>query len=120
MSSPTGGGSPRKSKGAPTTNKTPPLSLHDALPISMKRSIVLVAAAIVVVLLGGGVWHVIADRRAQQEELQRAAAQRVPAPLQFGADEVLLVQRHSLSLGVPVSGALRALNSAMGKARGGG
>ncbi|ABM58094.1 efflux RND transporter periplasmic adaptor subunit [Verminephrobacter eiseniae] len=86
----------------------------------MKRSIVLVAAAIVVVLLGGGVWHVIADRRAQQEELQRAAAQRVPAPLQFGADEVLLVQRHSLSLGVPVSGALRALNSAMVKARVGG
>ncbi|MCW5237036.1 efflux RND transporter periplasmic adaptor subunit [Verminephrobacter eiseniae] len=86
----------------------------------MKRSIVLVAAAIVVVLLGGGVWHVIADRQAQQEALQRAAAQRVPAPLQFGADEVLLVQRHSLSLGVPVSGALRALNSAMVKARVGG
>src|SRR6218665_1144817 len=83
----------------------------------MKRSIVLVAAAIVVVLLGGGVWHAIADRRAQQEGMEKAAAQRVPAPLQFGADEVLLVQRHSLSLGVPVSGALRALDSAMVKAR---
>src|SRR6218665_3134722 len=83
-------------------------SLRPCPDLTMKRSIVLVAAAIVVVLLGGGVWHAIADRRAQQEELQRAAAQRVPAPLQFGADEVLLVQRHSLSLGVPGSGAVRA------------
>lgn len=78
------------------------------------------AAAIVVVLVGAGGWRAMAARQAQQKALNEAATQRADAPLQLGADEVLVVQPQSLSLGVPVSGSLRAVDSAMVKARVGG
>ena len=78
------------------------------------------AAAIAVVLVGSGVWRAMAARQAQQKALSEATAQRVAAPLQLGADEVLRVMQVNLPLGVPVSGALRAVDSAMVKARVGG
>ena len=86
----------------------------------MKRWIPWMAAAIVVVLVGAGGWRAIAARQAQQKTLSEAATQRAEAPLQLGADEVLTVQQQSLTLGVPVSGSLRAVDSAMVKARVGG
>eukprot|EP01037_Dinobryon_pediforme_P006732 gene6732-6805_t len=75
------------------------------------------AAAVVVVLLGGGVWRAMAARQAQQKALAEASTQRAEAPLQLAADEVITVQSSQLSLGVPVSGSLRAVDSAMVKAR---
>lgn len=86
----------------------------------MKRWIPWMAAAIAVVLVGSGVWRAMAARQAQQKALSEATAQRVATPLQLGADEVLPVAQVNLSLGVPVSGALRAVDSAMVKARVGG
>ena len=86
----------------------------------MKRWIPWMAAAIAVVLVGSGVWRAMAARQAQQKALGEATAQRVAAPLQLGADEVLRVMQVNLPLGVPVSGALRAVDSAMVKARVGG
>lgn len=83
----------------------------------MKRWIPWMAAAIVVVLLGGGVWRAMAARQAQQKALAEASTQRAQAPLQLAADEVVTVQSSQLSLGVPVSGSLRAVDSAMVKAR---
>ena len=83
----------------------------------MKRWIPWMAAAIVVVLLGGGVWRAMAARQAQQKALAEASTQRAEAPLQLAADEVVTVQSSQLSLGVPVSGSLRAVDSAMVKAR---
>lgn len=86
----------------------------------MKRWIPWVAAAIVVVLLGGGVWRAMAARQSQQKALAEASAQKAQAPLQLAADEIVTVRRQSLVLGVPVSGSLRAVDSAMVKARVGG
>lgn len=86
----------------------------------MKRWIPWMAAAIAVVLVGSGVWRAMTARQAQQKALGEATAQRVAAPLQLGADEVLRVSPANLALGVPVSGALRAVDSAMVKARVGG
>ena len=86
----------------------------------MKRWIPWVAVAIVVVLVGGGVWRTMAGRQAQQKALTEATAQKAQAPLQLAADEVLSVRRQNLTLGVPVSGSLRAVESAMVKARVGG
>lgn len=86
----------------------------------MKRWIPWMAAAIAIVLVGSGVWRAMAARQAQQKALSEATAQRVAAPLQLGADEVLRVVQVNLPLGVPVSGALRAVDSAMVKARVGG
>lgn len=86
----------------------------------MKRWTPWIAAAVAVVLLGSGVWRAMAARQVQQKALAEATAQRAAAPLQLGADEVLPVQPLTLPLGVPVSGALRAVDSAMVKARVGG
>jgi RND family efflux transporter MFP subunit len=86
----------------------------------MKRWILWMAAAIVVVLVGAGGWRAMTARQAQQKALSEAAMQRADAPLQLAADEVLAVQKQSVSLGVPVSGSLRAVDSAMVKARVGG
>ncbi|WP_298208844.1 efflux RND transporter periplasmic adaptor subunit [Acidovorax sp.] len=86
----------------------------------MKRWFPWMAAAIVIVLLGGGIWRAMAARQAQQKVLSEASAQRASAPMQLGADEVLTVQQLHLPLGVPVSGALKAVDSAMVKARTGG
>ncbi|MFN7153883.1 MAG: efflux RND transporter periplasmic adaptor subunit [Acidovorax sp.] len=86
----------------------------------MKRWIPWMAAAIVVVLVGAGGWRAMAARQAQQKALNDTATLRAEAPLQLSANEVLAVQQQSLSLGVPVSGSLRAVNSAMVKARTGG
>ncbi|PTT17797.1 efflux transporter periplasmic adaptor subunit [Acidovorax sp. HMWF029] len=86
----------------------------------MKRWIPWMAAAITIVLVGAGVWRAMAARQAQQKALSEATAQRVAAPLQLAPDEVLRVAKTNLPLGVPVSGALRAVDSAMVKARVGG
>lgn len=83
----------------------------------MKRWITWTAAGLVVVLLGSGAWRSMAARNAQQKALAAAASQREQAPLQLATDEILTVQKQMLDLGVPVSGALRAVDSAMVKAR---
>ena len=86
----------------------------------MKRWIPWMAAAVAVVLLGAGTWRALAARHAQQKAADAAAVERAQAPVQLAAGEVLAVRRQSLVLGVPVSGALRAVESAMVKARVGG
>jgi RND family efflux transporter MFP subunit len=83
----------------------------------MKRWIPWLAAAAVVVLVGGGAWRAMAARQQQQKALAQAASQRAEAPMQLSASELVAVQRHSLVLGVPVSGSLRATESAVVKAR---
>lgn len=83
----------------------------------MKRSTVWVASAIVVALLGAGVWRAMAARQVQQAALSASTAQKAAAPLQLQADEIVPVQRLDLPLNVPVSGSLRAVDSAMVKAR---
>lgn len=83
----------------------------------MKRWIPWLAAAAVVVLVAGGAWRAMAARQAQQKALAQAASQRAEAPLQLATSELVGVLRKSLVLGVPVSGSLRATESAMVKAR---
>lgn len=86
----------------------------------MKRWIPWMAAAVVIVLLGAGVWCAMAARQLQQKALAEASAQRAQAPLQLAADEVIRVRKQNLALGVPISGSLRAVESAMLKARAAG
>ena len=82
----------------------------------MKRWIPWVATAIVIVVLGSGVWRAVAARKAQQQALTEST-QRGEAVLALQPSELLTVRRQALALGLPVSGALRALHSASVKAR---
>ncbi|HEY9207644.1 MAG TPA: efflux transporter periplasmic adaptor subunit, partial [Acidovorax sp.] len=86
----------------------------------MKRWIVWMAVATTVVLVGGGVWRALAARQAQQKALTESSVQGKEAALDLAPGEMVIVRRQSLALAVPVSGALRAVESAMVRARAAG
>ncbi|MCO4095041.1 MAG: efflux RND transporter periplasmic adaptor subunit [Acidovorax sp.] len=86
----------------------------------MKRWTFWAAAAVVVLLVGAGFWKAQAARQSQQKAAAAAALARAQAPLELVAADVFTVRQQRIALGVPVSGALRAVNSAMLKARAAG
>lgn len=82
----------------------------------MKRWIPWMAAAIVIVLVAGGAWRAIAARQTQQKALA-ASVKAEQVVMEIAPSEVTPVRRQSLVLAVPVSGSLRAVQSATIKAR---
>ncbi|MDH4428679.1 MAG: efflux RND transporter periplasmic adaptor subunit [Acidovorax sp.] len=86
----------------------------------MKRWTFWAAAAVVVLLVGAGFWKAQAARQSQQKAAAAAALARAQAPLELVAADVFTVRQQRIALGVPVSGALRAVDSAMLKARAAG
>lgn len=83
----------------------------------MKRWIPWVATAIVVALVGAGVARALAARQAQQKALAASVEQRATATLRIAAEEWVKVQARTLPQIVQVSGALRATDTAVIKAR---
>jgi RND family efflux transporter MFP subunit len=83
----------------------------------MKRWTYWAAAAVIVVLAGAGLWKAQAARQAQQKAAAAAALERAQAPLELVATDVVTVRAQQIALDVPVSGSLRAVDSAMLKAR---
>ena len=75
------------------------------------------AAVLLVALLAFGVMRALAQRKAQQEAAQAQAAQRAEAPVELGASDLVQVKTRVLSQGLAISGALKAANSAVIKAR---
>ena len=82
----------------------------------MKRSIKWVIVALILVLVVGGVLRAIGARRAHQAA---AAASAKPAEtvIELSAADVVRVKRRELAEALPVSGTLRAVDSAQVKAR---
>lgn len=83
----------------------------------MKRWSFWAVTAVIVVLAGAGLWKAQAARKAQQQAATAAALERAQAPLELVATDVVQVRQQSIHLEVPVSGPLRAVDSAMLKAR---
>ena len=73
--------------------------------------------ALVVVLLASGVMRALSARKAQQDAVAALAAQRTQTVVELGATDVLQVKTHELAQGLSVSGALKAVNTAIVKAR---
>ena len=80
----------------------------------MKRWLKWGAMALVVVLLAVGVLRALSNRSAQQKSL---AAPVAPSVVELAATDVVRVQSRELSQGLAISGALKAINSAVVKAR---
>jgi len=80
----------------------------------MKRWIKWGVAALVVALLATGVLRAVSARKAQQQEL---AAQTTQSTVELAPTDVVQVKMRELSQGLPISGALKAVNSAVVKAR---
>jgi RND family efflux transporter MFP subunit len=75
----------------------------------------LVAFLAVVVVIGG--WRLVQARRTQQVADAAQAAQRAQPVVELAASDVVRAESRELQRGLPVSGSLKAVNSAFLKAR---
>ncbi|MBA3058257.1 MAG: efflux RND transporter periplasmic adaptor subunit [Gammaproteobacteria bacterium] len=73
--------------------------------------------ALVLAVLASGVWRALSARKVQQEAVAKMATQNTQAVLQLSAADVVQVTARELVTGVALSGALKAVNTAMVKAR---
>ena len=85
----------------------------------MKRWLKWVIAAVILVVLGLSVMKALSARKAQQEAVVAAAAAnaRAQTVVELAASDVIKVQINELAQGLPISGTLKAANSAFIKAR---
>ncbi len=83
----------------------------------MKRWLKWTLVALLIVLLASGVWRALSNRQAQQEAVAKLAGERAQTVVELGSDDVVEVKSRELALGLPISGALKAVNSAIVKAR---
>ena len=81
----------------------------------MKRWIKWGAVALVVALLATGILRAVSARKTQQQEL--AAQTAIQTTVELAPTDVVLARTRELSQGLPISGALKAVNSAVVKAR---
>ena len=83
----------------------------------MKRWIPWAAAALIVVLLAGGVLRSVGKNKAQQAALAEQTSRSAQAVVELAAGDFFTLQAQELLRGLPVSGTLKAANSAFVKAR---
>jgi membrane fusion protein, multidrug efflux system len=83
----------------------------------MKRWIKWGLIVLVVALLAAGILRALSARKAQQQALATQTAQGTQAVVELAPTDVVQVKTRELSQGLPVSGALKAVNSAVIKAR---
>ncbi|MDP3708408.1 MAG: efflux RND transporter periplasmic adaptor subunit [Polaromonas sp.] len=82
----------------------------------MKHWIKWAVALLVVALIGGGVLRTLSARKAQQQALVAASTTQNPG-VELAATDVVKAETRALAQGLAVSGSLKAVNSAMVKAR---
>lgn len=85
----------------------------------MKRWLKWVVAAVILVVLGLSVMKALSARKAQQEAVLAATAANAKAQtvVELAGSDVIKAQINELAQGLPISGTLRAANSAFIKAR---
>ena len=83
----------------------------------MKRWMKWALLALLVGLLASSVWRALSGRQAQQATVARMAADRSQTVIELGALDVIEAKTRDMSIGLAISGALKAVNSAIVKAR---
>ncbi|MET0310912.1 MAG: efflux RND transporter periplasmic adaptor subunit [Burkholderiaceae bacterium] len=83
----------------------------------MKRYLKWGIALLVVLVLVVGVMRALAGRKHQQEALAASAAAKAQTVVELAAGDVVKAQERELAQGLPISGSLKAVNSAVVKAR---
>lgn len=73
--------------------------------------------ALLILLLGFGVMRALSARKAQQDAVAALAAQRSQTVVALAASDLVQVKVRDLAPGLPISGALKAVNTATVKAR---
>jgi RND family efflux transporter MFP subunit len=83
----------------------------------MKRSVRWAVALMVVLVLAGGVLRAVSARKDQQKALAEASVAKEQSLVELAATDVVRARTREVLQGVPISGALKAVNSAVIKAR---
>ncbi len=82
-----------------------------------RRTLRWIAIGVAVLLLAAVLWRVVSARTEQQDEAAKSAGQKAQAMVELAPSDVTKAQQRGLAQGLPVSGSLRAVNSAVLKAR---
>ena len=83
----------------------------------MKRWIKWVIAAVLLLLLATAVLGALSARKTQQQALAAASAAKAQTVVELAATDVVRAETRALAQGLALSGSLKAVNSAMVKAR---
>ena len=83
----------------------------------MKRWVKWTVAGLIVLLLAVGVLRALGARKAQQQALAASSAVKDAGLVELAATDVVKAQMREVVQGLPVSGSLKAVNSAVIKAR---
>ena len=87
------------------------------MSLNKKSALKWAVALLVLALLIVGVLRVLSQRKAQQQALVTASAAKEALPVELAASDVTQVKLLNISQGLAVSGSLKAVNSAVVKAR---
>ena len=87
------------------------------MSLNRKSALKWAVALLVLALLVVGVLRVLSQRKAQQQALVTASAAKEALPVELAASDVTQVKLLNISQGLAVSGSLKAVNSAVVKAR---
>ena len=74
-------------------------------------------AALILGALALGVWQVLSSKKAREDTVASQATQRTQTVVELAASDIVQVKTRELAQGVPISGALKAVNTALVKAR---
>ncbi|WP_395688995.1 efflux RND transporter periplasmic adaptor subunit [Caenimonas koreensis] len=85
--------------------------------MTLKRHLKWIILAAVVLLIGFGVMRALAARKAQQEAVAQASAAKVQTVIELAPSDVVKAGVIEIAQGLPVSGSIRAVDSAVVKAR---
>ena len=83
----------------------------------MKRWMKWALLAVLAGLLASGVWRALSSRQAQQATVAKLASDRARTVVELGPLDLVEVKSSDMALGLAISGPLKAVNSAVVKAR---
>jgi RND family efflux transporter MFP subunit len=83
----------------------------------MKRWLKWALVALVLLVLTVSVWRALSARKAQQDAVAKLATQGSQTVVELGSADVVQVKTRELTQGLAISGALKAVNTAIIKAR---
>ena len=76
-----------------------------------------IGVAVVVIAIAFGVFRALGAKRAQQEAVTQSGAAKVQSIVELASTGAVKARELPLAQGLPISGSLRAVNSAVVKAR---
>jgi RND family efflux transporter MFP subunit len=85
-----------------------------------RRSYVWIVVAVLMLLIAFGAMRALSARKAQQEAVAQASIAKLQTVVELAASDVVKAELRELAQGLPISGTLKAVNSAAVKARAAG